>query len=327
MPNLALVPALKQHFDKILYMGGAGMEQTLVPQAGLPFFQVDSIRFHRANPFKNLKIPFVLQKGAAEAGKILDANHVSVVFSKGGYAALPACLAAKKRGIPVVLHESDYTLGLANRYTARFAAKSLTSFPETKGGVCTGNPIRPALFEGSAVRARETYRINAHPVLLVFGGSLGAAAVNRAVLDALPRLTARFHVVHVAGKGGEAAKPSARYTPLAYAADIGDLYALADAVVMRGGANSLAEAAALGKRTLCIPLPKGNSRGDQPDNAESYKKRGKIDVLPQSDLCADTLCRALEKLMQKPAPAPEPNRAESKIVKEIVEVLQNNEKL
>jgi UDP-N-acetylglucosamine--N-acetylmuramyl-(pentapeptide) pyrophosphoryl-undecaprenol N-acetylglucosamine transferase len=320
MPNIALIPELKKHFDKIIYIGGNGIETEIAPKFGLEFFKTDVIKFSRAKPLSNLKIPLILSKAKKEAKEILIKNHVKAVFSKGGYASLPACLAAKSLGIPVVTHESDFSLGLANKVIAKFAAATLTSFPETEGGVCVGNPVREELFLGSAPRAKAKYSLSNKPVLLVFGGSLGAKSVNEAVYKAAEELTKTYDVIHIAGKTGEPLKLKG-YTQLEYAYDMNDLYAAASVLVIRGGANSLCEAATLGKHSVCIPLPKGNSRGDQVQNALSFEKRGLTQVLFQQDLSPKTLIDAVNTAYKKPKLAPVQNIANKKIVDEILKTL------
>lgn len=322
MPNIALLPELYKYFDKVIYIGGDGMERGLAPKYGVKFYETPVVKLNRRNILENAKIPFMLYKGIREAKSILMSEHINVVFGKGGYAALPACFAAKSLKIPVVTHESDYILGVANKLISGFAAATLTSFPETKGGTYTGNPVREEILKGNATRAVQKYNLKARPTLLVFGGSLGAEAINKALDGCIERLAKEYNVIHIAGKGFSETKINiAGYTRLSFADDIADLYAAADAVVMRGGANSLAEAAALGKRTLCIPLPKGASRGDQQDNARSYQKAGAIKILPQDGLTSDTLFSSIALLLAEPEPAPVYKNANAVIVKEILKVL------
>lgn len=316
MPNLALVPAMKKRFGRVVYLGGEGMEKELAPRAGVPFYSTKTVKLEREHLLKNVKIPFALIKGKQEAKEILIKEHVSLVFGKGGYASLPACLAARSLGIPIVIHESDYTMGVANKLISRFADLTLTSFPETAGGEYVGNPVREELFQGDPERARFKYRLSDKPSILIFGGSQGAEAINKAVYSAAPELSRTHNVIHIAGKKIMPLKLSG-YTQIEFANDINDLFAVSELVVIRGGANSLAEAAALGKRTLCIPLPKGNSRGDQEDNAQSYQKRGLIKVLPQTELNGETLISAIKELLKMPPPPAVKNDANLKIIDKI----------
>lgn len=320
MPNLALLPELYKYFDKVIYLGGNGMEREIVPRYGISFIETPVVKLDRSHLTENFKIPYVLLRGIREAKSALEGARVDVVFSKGGYAALPACFAAKSLKIPVVTHESDYTLGVANRLISTFAAATLTSFRETPGGIYTGNPVRPEIFRGSASKAREKYNLRSPHVILIFGGSLGAEAINKAVESGLDSLLSIGDVVHIAGKGA-AASDRKGYVRLAFSDDMPDLYAAADVVVIRGGANSLAEVTALGKRALCIPLPKGASRGDQLDNAKSYQKAGAVHILEQSSLTPESLYAAIDVLLSTQPPKGTYHNANEAIVKEILKVL------
>lgn len=299
MPCLALLPELRKYFDRIIFVGGEGMEKEIVPKV-MPFYSVPTTKLYRRHVYKNVTVPFILSRGVSAAVKILRQEGASVVFSKGGYASLPACLAAKKLSVPVVVHESDYTLGVANKLVSRFAALTMTSFIETKGGVCVGNPVREEILSGNAERAKTKYDVGEKPILLVVGGSSGAMAINDAIHRGLDDLLEKYDVVHVCGKKGDASVRKKGYVPLPYAEDIADLYAASDVVVSRGGSNALSELAALGKKSVIIPLPKGESRGDQVLNAESYRRKGFFTVLPQEELCVETLLDAVEKTLKKP---------------------------
>lgn len=319
-PALSLLPELEKYFSETVFIGGDGMERELVKQAGIPFYRTDTVKLHRKELWKNLKIPFVLVKGISQAVKILKELSPDVVFSKGGYASLPTCFAAKKLGVPVVVHESDYTMGLANRLASRFAAKVITSFPETPGGECLGNPIRRELFHGNATDARKRYSLSENKrTILITGGSLGAEALNETVYKGLEKLTSLYNVVHLSGKNGNFHVKAKDYAQKPFAYDMADLYALSDCVVARGGANTLAEIAALGKKAVVIPLPKGNSRGDQEDNARSYEKKGLVEVLPQEELYVESLLAKIAFALNK---SPLPQMKEDAVSK-IAEVLAN----
>ena len=322
IPALALLPELKEHFQKIIFIGSGGIEQRLAKEKGLPFYAVSCVKLYRKNILKNVKIPLLLLKGITECEEIFDEIKPDVVFSKGGYVALPACLAAKKKAIPVVCHESDYTMGLTNKITSRFAAKTLTSFEATPGGICTGNPVREEIFFGSKQRADQKYPLRPGKKTVLFcGGSQGAAAVNKAVYDALPELTDKYNVLHVSGKTGDrSVKDTDSYKQIEYASDFPDLLAAADIVVGRAGANTLFEVAALGKPMLCIPLPKGTSRGDQLLNAEEFKKRGFVDILPQEDLFTESLLYKIDSVSLMKPPVLDASQTVKKIVKEILSV-------
>ena len=324
VPALALLPQLKKHFEKILFIGSGGIEKRLAEEAKIPFYSVRCVKLDRQNVLGNVKIPFLLIQGINDCKKIYEKERPDVVFSKGGYVSLPACFAAKKEGIPVVCHESDYTMGLANKITSRFATKTLTSFSATPGGVCTGNPVRSEIYAGSKERALKKYPLRPDKkIVLICGGSQGADAINKAVYNALPELTDKYNVLHVSGKNGDfSVQNTDSYRQIEYASDFPDLLAAADMVVGRAGANTLFETASVGKPILCIPLPKGISRGDQLLNAEEFRKNGHADVLPQEDLFTESLLYKIETtLKMKPGVL---NSAETceKIVREILSVIK-----
>ncbi len=317
MPNIALLPELYKHFDKIAYVGGDGMETTIVPKHNLPFYSTQVVKLNRTHLMSNFSIPFALKAAVAEAVDILKLLDADIVFSKGGYAALPTSLAAKKLGIPVVTHESDYSMGVANKIISQIAVATLTSFPETKGGDYIGSPIRDAVLNGSAINGAKKYpMLQNKPTILIFGGSLGASFINDLVTENIKQLTSYYNVIHISGNGKIAKSPT--YIHLPFADDIGDLIALADLVIIRGGANSLAEAVAMGKRTICIPLPKGASRGDQVENAKSYSKRGLITVLPQDIVDINILIGTIASLLLSNPPKPEGLCNNKKIVDRIM---------
>ncbi len=319
IPALALVPELKKHFDEIHFFGGNGIEKELCKNANIPFSSVPVVKFDRTHILNNFKIPFVLTKGVAEAKRQMRLLNPAAVFSKGGYASLPACLAARELKIPVIVHESDYTLGMANKLTARFAAAVITSFAETEGGTFIGNPVRKEILHGSKANALKNYDVDpSKKTVLVFGGSMGAEAINKVIYAGLSELTKKYNIIHVAGKNGNFAKSCKNYVQLKFAPDIADLYALCDVAVCRGGANTLSELACLGKRAIIVPLPKGTSRGDQLDNALSYKRRGFVEILPQNELFVETLMQKIEEIQNKIVPVLDVADIEKNIVNIIV---------
>ena len=325
IPALALLPELEKKFERIVFIGGCGMEKELVEKKGLPFYSVSSIKFDRKNLLNDLKIPFVLHKGIRECQEIFKTEKPNVVFSKGGYAALPACFAAKKEGIPVVCHESDYTLGLANKITSSYAAKTLVSFPSAKGGIFVGNPIREEILQGNKARALRSYPVKQEKkTVLIFGGSQGASAINKAVYSSLEVLTKKYNVIHISGKTGNFLDypDSLSYRQLKFSSDMPDLLALADVIVCRGGSNTLFEVAAVGKPALCIPLPKGNSRGDQLLNAEYFRKNGYIDVLLQEELTEETLLKKIEDVLRLHPTPLDLSATNKSIVEEIFSVIK-----
>lgn len=301
IPCLALLPILKKHFDDIVYIGSEnGIEKKLANEKGLDYHSVACIKLERRLTIKNLAIPFTLLKGIKEAKKILTELSPSVVFSKGGYVSLPVAIAAANLNIPVSLHESDLSLGLANRIASKYADVVCTGFQSTaediKNGVFTGNPLREELLNKRADRAIYD-KLNLDKTkrtLLVFGGSQGAEKINETLYSALDELLKSYNIIHAAGKGKLRDIKKKGYYGVEYLTDIGTAFSIADVCVSRAGANALAETVALKIPTVAIPLPKGNSRGDQEENAAYYENRGAIRVIKESELTAKKMIREIE---------------------------------
>ncbi len=293
VPNLALLPALKDRFAPC-YIGTGGIEKKLLAGKGVPFYEIDCPKLVRGAILPNLSIPCRLLHAVRAAKKALRASGAAAVFSKGGYVSLPVVLAARSLGIPAITHESDLTPGLANKLISRRCARVLTAFPETARafprGLYVGSPVREELFCGDRAAALAKYGFSGKkPVLLAFGGGSGSATLNEALLGALPALTARFDVLLLAGKElsaeGCVCLPFEREMSLAYAC--------ADFVLARAGANTLFEILALRKRALVVPLENKRSRGDQVQNAEYFARAGLIHVLREKELSPASLQEAL----------------------------------
>ncbi|MBQ1491560.1 MAG: undecaprenyldiphospho-muramoylpentapeptide beta-N-acetylglucosaminyltransferase [Blautia sp.] len=308
-PNLALLPRLKELGFEVNYIGSyQGMEKALVEAEGIPYYGISSGKLRRYFDVKNFTDPFRVLKGFREARRLMKELRPDVVFSKGGFVTVPVVIAAHRAHIPVVLHESDMTPGLANRLCLSSADVICTNFPETVSSlpgnkaVLTGTPIRSALLSGDAERGLAFCHLSGEkPVLLVMGGSLGATPVNDRIREILPRLLGRFEVVHLCGKGK--LDPSLQGTPgyvqFEYISEeLPDLFALADVVVSRAGANAICELCALAKPNLLIPLSANASRGDQILNARSFEKQGFSVVLEEEEIRPDllftTICQLYE---------------------------------
>lgn len=302
-PNLALLPFLKEF--SVHYVGETGgMEETMAKDAGLPFHGLSCIKFHRGLSIRNVKIPFVLMKGVGQAKRLLQDLRPCVVFSKGGYAALPVCIAANKLHIPLVLHESDKTLGLSNKLVAKKARYVCATFPSVadacENGILTGTPIRQELYQGKAENIYRAFSLpkNGKKNLLVFGGSQGALHLNKALEGALSDVCRTFNVLHLSGGHEYTGACPVGYARTPFCKQMADAYAWADFVLCRAGAGTLTEVTALKKPSLAVPLPKSStSRGDQELNARFYADRGMIDVLSDDALTSESLLPALSKLV------------------------------
>lgn len=308
-PNIALIPRLRELGYQISYIGShEGIEKKLIEDMGIPYYGISSGKLRRYLNLKNLSDPFRVLKGIGEAKKILKKLRPDIIFSKGGFVAVPVVLAARRRRIPVIIHESDMTPGLANKLCIPTAIKVCCNFPETAAAlpadkaVVTGTPIRQELMQGNKLEALKFCGFTANkPVILVIGGSLGSVVVNDAVREILPELLKTFQVIHLCGK--DKLDPSLEgtegYVQYEYIRkELADLFALADLVISRAGANAICEISALAKPNLLIPLSAKASRGDQILNARSFEKQGYSMVLEEEELNAGILLESIRKLYE-----------------------------
>jgi UDP-N-acetylglucosamine--N-acetylmuramyl-(pentapeptide) pyrophosphoryl-undecaprenol N-acetylglucosamine transferase len=306
-PNIALIPALKKAGYDIYYIGSyAGIEKKLIEDYNIPYFGISTGKFRRYFDPKNFSDPFRVLKGFSEAKKLLKKIQPDIVFSKGGYVSVPVVRAAGALKIPYIVHESDMTPGLANKLSMSGASKICCNFPETmrllpaEKAVLTGTPIREELGMGSAEAGRKLCGFEEDkPVLMVIGGSLGAQSVNETVRFALPRLLPHFNVVHICGKEKmdnlKLSVPG--YKQFEYVKnELKDIFAMADIVVSRAGANSICELLALKKPNILIPLSTKSSRGDQMLNARSFEQQGFSMVIDNDDLDEDILVESIDDL-------------------------------
>lgn len=305
-PNIALLPSLKEAGYEISYIGSYdGIEKKLITDFNIPYYGIATGKFRRYLDIKNLTDPFRVIKGLGEAIKYLKKIRPDVVFSKGGFVSVPVVRAAALLHIPCIIHESDMTPGLANKLCISAAEKVCCNFPETlkmlpkEKAVLTGSPIREELTKGDKIAALDMCAFTANkPVIMVIGGSLGAASVNKAVREALPKLLTDFQVVHICGKDkiDNMLLHVEGYIQFEYVkAELKDLFAMADVVISRAGANSICELLALKKPNLLIPLSASSSRGDQILNAKSFESQGFSMVIDDDYLSADLLA---EKVME-----------------------------
>ena len=306
-PNIALLPRLAQKGYDVFYIGSYdGMEKRLMADFQIPYYGISTGKFRRYFDLKNFTDPFRVLKGFAEARKILKEIQPDLVFSKGGFVAVPVVRAAASLKIPCVIHESDMTPGLANKLCIPVAKKVCCNFPETlrtlpaSKAILTGSPIREELLHGNREAA---YRLcgfdSSKPVLMVIGGSLGSAAINQAVRESLPALLADFQIVHICGKDkiDNLLLNTNGYRQFEYLkTELKDVFAMADVVVSRAGANAICELLALKKPNLLIPLSAGASRGDQILNARSFEAQGFSMVLDEDYLSPGLLTEKVQEL-------------------------------
>jgi UDP-N-acetylglucosamine--N-acetylmuramyl-(pentapeptide) pyrophosphoryl-undecaprenol N-acetylglucosamine transferase len=310
-PNLALLPALQARGYRAEYVGSPdGIERELAERAGLPYHPVQVGKLRRYASVQNLLDPFRTLAGIVEAVRLVRRIEPCAVFSKGGFVGVPPVIGAALCGVPVVVHESDLSPGLANRISFPFASRICVTFEETlarvgraERTVHTGTPIRRELLAGDAARARQRWQLSPERrTLVVFGGSQGARALNDVVRALVCADLPGWQVLHVCGPGNldPELEKRATYRQFEYLhAEWPDALASADAVLCRGGANSLVEMVALRKLAIVVPLPAVASRGDQLENARRYAQRGYGLSVPQDELTPERLRSALDELTHR----------------------------
>lgn len=294
-PNIALLPRLKSLGYEIHYIGTkTGIESQLISREGIPYHAINAGKLRRYLDLKNFSDILKIGQGFFQALKIIRQIRPNIVFSKGGFVSCPVVWAAWLNKIPVIIHESDITPGLANQLSMPFATRICFTFPETakyltgNKGVLTGIPVRENLFSGNRALGKELCAFTKNkPVIMVIGGSQGSETLNKITRVTLDTLLSDFQVCHLCGKGG--IDPSLNntngYKQFEYVnEELPNLFALADLIISRSGATSLFEILALKKPNLLIPLSKQASRGDQILNARSFEKQGFSRVLMEEDL-------------------------------------------
>ncbi len=315
-----------------LYAGShRGIERQMAQAAGLPFKAIATGKLRRSHrllghlTWRNLLDALRLPWGVLQALALVLRFRPHVVLSTGGFVCVPPVLAAWLLRAPVITHEQTVQMGLANRIASRFARRIALTYESARDDLpaglrprafVTGNPVRPVIFNGQRAAALALAGFagdDALPTLYVTGGAQGAQPVNRAVAEALPALLAACRVIHQCGRQATAEMSElerlqalraslpgplqARYHVIDFVADeIGDIYALADVVVSRSGAGTLAELFALGKPAILIPLvPTGGD--EQRRNARHAQQAGAATIIEQADLTGDVLCKEVRKLL------------------------------
>jgi UDP-N-acetylglucosamine--N-acetylmuramyl-(pentapeptide) pyrophosphoryl-undecaprenol N-acetylglucosamine transferase len=307
--NQALIPELKNLDYNVEYIGSKdGIENELIAEShpDIPYHAISSGKLRRYFSMKNFTDPFRVGAGLMQALNVIRKTKPAAIFSKGGFVSVPVAMAGKLMSIPVIIHESDVTPGLANKIAMPFADHIFTVFRETLRYVpndkstCTGSVIRSELMDGSAAKGKEICSFdNDLPVLMIMGGSQGSAVINEAIRTNLPELLKNFNIIHLCGKGNldEALSGVPNYCQFEYVTDeLSHLLHMTDFVVSRAGSNSIFEFLALKKPMLLIPLSKLRSRGDQLLNAELFKRQGFAHVIEEEDLTPESFMKAMKQL-------------------------------
>ena len=299
-PHLSLIDGLKKDFE-IHYIGTNGIEKDIMKNQNVIFHTIKATKLNRAKKLSNITLPFKFISSIISCKKILKEIKPDIIFSKGGYVSLPVVIAGKKLKIKTISHESDLTMGLANKIIYKYSDTFCTSFEETAKGkekaISTGSPIRQTLLNGSKEKGYQLTKLpKGRPTILFMGGSTGAAAINACVKECLTELTQKFNIINIVGKGKKQEVTNKYYCQLEYVDNIQDIFAISDYIVSRAGSNAIFEFLFLKKPTLLIPLPKGASRGDQIENAKNFKQKRLANVLMQEDLNKKNLIISIEKL-------------------------------
>lgn len=308
-PHLSLIPRLRDAGYDIHYIGTQnGIEHDMIAKIpGITYHVVKSGKLRRYFSLRNFTDPFRVLHGAVTSVILMRRLKPDVCFSKGGFVSVPVVIGARLAHVPSICHESDLTPGLANRISARFVDCVATTFQECADNMChtsvmTGTPLRPALFQGSREKGLAMAGFTGEkPVLLMTGGSLGAQSVNQCLRECLPELLPQMDILHLCGRGNrdESLAGLPGYSQFEFLGDeMADALAAADIVLSRAGSNTLSELLALNKPMLLVPYPLGASRGDQIQNAESYRKRGLARVLKQEDMNRETMTEAVLSLLR-----------------------------
>ena len=321
-PALAVLQSLRQkaNVDPLWIGSRGGVEASLARENNAPFRAIQTGKLRRyfslQTPIDAMRIPL----GSVQAFNILRRFRPDVIFSTGGFVSVPTVVAGRLLRIPSITHEQTATVGLATKINARFATVVALSFAQSQSQmsgtnarlIVTGNPVRASLFGGSADAGREHFSLPSDlPLIYVTGGALGAQAINRTVMDALPQLLQRAVVLHqcgpASGNGDLPLLEAARNTlPFEFQSryairerigeELADVYAAAALVVGRAGAGTVAELAALGKPALLVPLP-GTGGDEQTLNARFLEDAGAAVLLPQDQLTPDRLMMEIDRLL------------------------------
>lgn len=306
MVGSVLIPILvREGWDAVYIGSNYGAERRIIEEQGIArYYPIPTGKLRRYFSLKNLVDPFKLMCGILKAHRILKKEAPHVIFSGGGYVSVPVVVAARVLGIPVLLRETDYTVGLANRICLKFAAGATVTFPDTARQISTvpvsskGLIIRPALLQPSV---RKFAFQDKKPVLLVMGGSLGAQALNRAVRKDLSLLLNRYNIIHLCGADNmdDVYENVDGYQQFAYLEDMAAAYQAADYIVMRCGSNTVCEGLALGMQMICVPLTKSGSRGEQYNNAQFAVQNGNASIVNEAELCGQTIIDAVKNLNRR----------------------------
>jgi len=309
-PHFALLDYFKNDHIKITYIGSKnGIEKDLVKENGIPYLSISTGKLRRYLAVKNFTDPFRILAGFFQSLRHLYREKPQAVFSKGGFVSVPVVMAAWFLKIPVILHESDMTPGLANKLSKPFSKKICVTFSETldyvgtQKGIHTGSPIRSILKSGNPdLGYALTGFTSDKPIIMMMGGSIGSVKINNVLRKALPEILKKYQLIHLCGKGNiDTNRLHLKgYCQYEYVSEnLKDLFAITDMMISRAGSNAINEFLYLQLPSLLIPLSKSASRGDQILNARSFEQKGFSLILDEESLTPDTLIEKLNTLYER----------------------------
>ena len=304
-PNIALIPHLKNYFDKIIYVGSyEGIEKDLAIKNNLEYFPINCVKLKRDKILSNISIPIKLSKAIKEAKYTLKLIKPNVIFSKGGYVSLPVVIAGKMLKIPVISHESDLTVGLSNKIASHFSKSTLTSFPETAKSIKRGIYVGPPLgcISPCKINPLNSKILNFtpnKPIIFITGGSQGSRTINNVVINSLNLILDKFCVIHQCGKNNLSNITLKDYYQCEFLSDMQSIYKLCSICIARAGSNTIFELISNNVPTIFIPLPKGASRGDQILNAKYFNKKGLCSIIEQENLSPKSLYEQIIQTYEK----------------------------
>lgn len=304
-PALAVGEALAQrHGARITALGTEkGLERDIIPARGVELRMITPVPIPRKVSAQLLKLPFTIVKSVLETRRVLKDVKADAVFGTGGYVAAPAYLAAKSMGLPFYVLETNALSGMANKLGVKlggvgFNAQAGSGMP----GEIVGIPVRPSIGEDAdgtvAARAREQWGLSDRPTIVVTGGSQGAKSINDAVADAIENLAADFDVLHAYGKKNDAPFVREGYVPVPYIDNMAGALAVADLMICRSGAMTVAEVTAAKIPAIYVPLPHGN--GEQALNSKPVVDAGAAIQIPDSELNGPRLVKEVRAILDDP---------------------------
>ncbi|OPH58139.1 UDP-N-acetylglucosamine--N-acetylmuramyl-(pentapeptide) pyrophosphoryl-undecaprenol N-acetylglucosamine transferase [Paenibacillus ferrarius] len=307
--NLVLIPKCAEEKWDIHYIGSKqGIERMLVSDCQeVKYHAISTGKLRRYFSWKNGIDIFKVMRGICQSFRLIKKLKPNVIFSKGGFVAVPVVLGARLNKVPIIIYEPDLNLGLANKISLPFATHMCTAFHETakkphyQKAIYVGPIIKEAYKSGNTVRGLSACGFTSEkPVLLIMGGSQGAHSLNQMVKSVLYQLVEKFQVIHICGKGKvEDSLSIPGYKSYEFVRkELPDLLAAAAIIVSRAGSNSIMELLALQKPMLLIPHTKGGSRSGQRVNAQYFQQAGYADMLLEEQMTDQSFMKAIQQLYE-----------------------------